>query len=160
MTSSNADPPFASVRFAPKRVNRAHGPTKKYADIDFSIFPAHAKNGSRGPQMGPGGFLFLLIQTLPTFWAERIWILRILSFELFWISNSQISRSRKSGLGWVWSLGPAWALGLAGFCQSSSNWLARINTSSSLSPGKTLLDNLAFSFVRIATPLNDFCPFR
>ena len=41
-------------------------------------------------------YFFLLIQTLPTFWAERIWILRIFIFfhfldPNFWISRSQIS---------------------------------------------------------------------
>ena len=48
--------------------------------------------------------MFLLIQTLPTFWAERIWILRILIFLYF--LGSQIS-----GLGPLGpSLGPpTWA---------------------------------------------------
>ena len=43
---------------APKRVNRAHGPTKENRqkfDI-FWIFPAHAKNWLRWAQIGPGGF--------------------------------------------------------------------------------------------------------
>ena len=67
---------------------RAHGPTKeKYADIGFSVLPAHAKNGPRWVQMGSGGFLFLLIQTLPTFWAERILILRIFIFGILGDSN-------------------------------------------------------------------------
>ena len=42
----------------PNQVNRAHWPTKENThnfDI-FCIFPAHAKNGPRWPQMGPGGF--------------------------------------------------------------------------------------------------------
>ena len=62
----------------------AHWPTKgnrQFLDI-FFIFPAYGKNGLRWPQIGPGGF-FLLIQTLPTFWAERIWILRIFIFFIF-----------------------------------------------------------------------------
>ena len=43
---------------APNRVNRAHGPTKENRQNlgNFWIFPAHAKNGPRWPQMGPGGF--------------------------------------------------------------------------------------------------------
>ena len=41
---------------------------KKYI---FWIFLVHGKKSLRWPQVGPGG-LFLLIQTLPTFWAERI----------------------------------------------------------------------------------------
>ena len=43
------------------------------------------------PQMAPnraGRIFFLLIQTLPTFWAEWIWIVRIL---IFWIVGPQIS---------------------------------------------------------------------
>ena len=48
---------------------------------------------SRWPPNGAGRICFLLIQTLPTFWAERIWILRIFfSFHFldpnFWISRS------------------------------------------------------------------------
>ena len=79
----------------------------------FSMFPAHAKNCLGWPQMGPGGFLFLLIQTLPTFWAERILILRILIFLFFCIPNSKISRSPEiwpgPGLDWAWAgLGRAW----------------------------------------------------
>ena len=59
----------------------------------FWIFQVHWKHGLRWPHMGPGGFLFLLIQTLPTFWAEQIWILRINIFFIvltpqFWISRS------------------------------------------------------------------------
>ena len=42
---------------------------------------------------GAGRIFFLLIQTLPTFWAERIWILRIFTFFIFWIPNFWISRS-------------------------------------------------------------------
>ena len=43
---------------APNRVNRAHGPTKENRQNlgNFWIFPAHAKNGPRWAQMGPGGF--------------------------------------------------------------------------------------------------------
>ena len=42
----------------PNRVNRAHWPTKENRQnfSIFPIFPAHAKNGPRWPQMGPGGF--------------------------------------------------------------------------------------------------------
>ena len=65
----------------------------------FWTFPAHTKMGPNGPKWG------LLIQTLPTCWAERIWILII--FVFFWIPNFWISRSpdfQKSGLGqeWAW----------------------------------------------------------
>ena len=53
------------------------------------------KIGPDGPKWGQEDF-FLLIQTLPTFWAERILILRIFIFLIF--VGSQIS-----------GLGPAWA---------------------------------------------------
>ena len=46
--------------------------------------------------MDPNGTLevfFLLIQTLPTFWAERIWILRFVFLLICWIPNFCISRS-------------------------------------------------------------------
>ena len=71
------------------------------------------------PEMAPNGakkILFLLIQTLPTFWAERILILRIVIFwnfldpklPGFQVPDLQISRN----LAWA-ELGPgrAWALG-------------------------------------------------
>ena len=48
------------------------------------------------PQMAPNGarrIFFLLIQTLPTFWAEWIWISGILIFLIFRIPNFWISRS-------------------------------------------------------------------
>ena len=50
--------------------------------------------------MGPGVF-FLLIQTLPTFWAERIWILRIFVFGIF--LDPKFPNFQKSGLGRAWA---------------------------------------------------------
>ena len=53
------------------------------------------------PQMAPnraGRIFFLLIQTLPTFWAERISILRLFIFLIFWIPkivNFQVPKSQK-----------------------------------------------------------------
>ena len=127
----------------------------------------NAKNGSRGPQMGPGGFFltnpdladilgrtdldfenfhfwyffasqisrfqisknlaraglgrawalgqgdfFLPIQTLPTFWATWILILRIFISGFIGIPNFQISTSPISKFPEIWlgpNLGPAWA---------------------------------------------------
>ena len=46
--------------------------------------------------MAPNGTLELFFrrtQTLPTFWAERIWILRILVWGFFWTPHFWISRS-------------------------------------------------------------------
>merc|ERR1711965_806935 len=76
--------------------------------------------------MGPSGFLFRLIQSLPTFWAERIWNLTISVFLICLDSeflDFQFPRFPKSCLGraglgpwaglgsWAgWALG--WALGL------------------------------------------------
>ena len=50
---------------------------------------------------------FLLIQTLPTFWAERIWILRIFIFENFGIPNFWISRFQISRIWPLAGLGPS-----------------------------------------------------
>ena len=60
------------------------------------------------PEMTPkgaGSFFFLLIWTLPTFWAERIWILRILTFCIFWIPSLRWAGLGLAGPG----LGQAWA---------------------------------------------------
>ena len=54
--------------------------------------------GPDGPKWGQEDF-FLLIQTLPTFWATRILILRIFIFWIFWVPNFWLGPS----------LGPAWA---------------------------------------------------
>ena len=94
----------------PNRVNRAHWPTKKnrqHFEHFLYLFPVHGENGLGWPQMGPGCFFFLLIQTLPTFWAERIWILRIFILLMFWTPDFWISRSPDlqiwpgPGLGWA-----------------------------------------------------------
>ena len=58
---------------------------------------------------GAGGIFFWLIQALPTFWAERIWILRIYMFTTLRITNFWISRfpdfqnldRARLGLGWA-----------------------------------------------------------
>ena len=60
------------------------------------------------PPNGAGRFVFLLIQTLPTFWAERILILRIFIFWIFWAPTL----GPTMGPAWAQlgpSLGPAWA---------------------------------------------------
>ena len=49
------------------------------------------KKASDGPKWGQEDF-FLLIQTLPTFWAERIWTLTLFIFLIFWTPNFWISR--------------------------------------------------------------------
>ena len=88
------------TRMAPKRVNRAHGPTKENRqnfDI-FCIFRPTQKIGPDGPKWGQEDFS-LLIQTLPTFWAEPILILRIFIFWIFWGPKF---------LAWA-HLGPTWA---------------------------------------------------
>ena len=63
-----------------------------------------------GPKWGRKDF-FLLIQTLPTFWAERILILRFFIFFIFLTPNFWISRFPDiSNLAWV---GPGLSLGWA-----------------------------------------------
>ena len=55
-----------------------------------------------GPKWGQEDF-FLLIQTLPTFWAERIWILRFFFLDFFgpkFLAWAQLGPTH---------LGPAWA---------------------------------------------------
>ena len=46
------------------------------------MFSAYGKNGLGWPQIWLGGFLFLLIRTVPTFRAEQILILRMFVFGL------------------------------------------------------------------------------
>ena len=52
---------------------------------------------------------FLLIQSLPTFWAERIWIFRTFIFFLFFrpqisgFPGPQISKFPDRGLGQAWA---------------------------------------------------------
>ena len=84
-------------------LNRAHWPTEENRQkLTVScIFSVHGKIGPRWPQMRPGFFLFLLIQTLPTFWATRVLILRIFifcafldpTFPDFQVPDFQISRN-------------------------------------------------------------------
>ena len=93
----NSTTSISHQHMTPTRVNRAHWHTKENRqDFDmFCIFPVHGENGLRWPQMMPRGF-FLLIQTLPTFWAERILILRFLYFFDFLdptFLDFQVSRS-------------------------------------------------------------------
>ena len=113
----------------PNRVNRAHWPTKENRQnfsIFFAFFRPTQKIGPDGPKWGQEDF-FLLIQTLPTFWAERILILRIFIFWIFWIPNFQISRFpdfQKSGLGRAWALGRAGPLGWA--AGGALGWAPRV----------------------------------
>ena len=66
----------------PNRVNRAHWPTKenRHFYYTFMFFSVNGKMTWDGTEWGQEDFL-LLIQTLPTFWAERIWILIICIFS-------------------------------------------------------------------------------
>merc|ERR1711965_310637 len=58
---------------------------------------------------GAGKIFFWLIQALPTFWAERIWILGNFIFPIFGIPNCWISRSPDfQNLAWA---GPGLGLG-------------------------------------------------
>ena len=88
-----------------KRLNRAHWSTKENMLnlCIFWIFSAHAKNAREGPKWG-GDVFFRHKKTLPTFWAERILILRIFDFWIF--LGSQISGWAHVGPTWAHPLGP------------------------------------------------------
>ena len=66
------------------------GPPRKISKIwaIFGFFRPTQKMGREGPKWGGDAF-FRHKKTLPTFWAERILILRIFDFWIFW--GSQIS---------------------------------------------------------------------
>ena len=81
-----------SMRSAHKSPPKAHWPTKENRQ-NFCIFFDFSGPRKKLPGVAPngaGGFFFWLIQTLSTFWATRILILRIF---IFWdFLGSQISR--------------------------------------------------------------------
>jgi len=60
-----------------------------------------------GPKWGQEDF-FLLIQTLPTFWAERILILKLLFFGFVWLP----AWARLGPRAWARAAGPGGAIGL------------------------------------------------
>ena len=106
-------------------------PTKENRHF-FGIFWIFFGPWRKLPQMAPnraGRICFLLIQTLSTFWAERILILTCFIFLIFWIPNFQISRFQISrnlawaglGLGPGFGLGQAWA-GRAGEPLGWAGW--------------------------------------
>ena len=69
----------------PNRVKRAHWPTKENLAKSLQFLDSSGprkKMPGRAPN-GAGRFFFRLIQTLPTFWATRISILRIFMFGIF-----------------------------------------------------------------------------
>ena len=74
----NGDMPLHQVAY-PLVKKQPIGPPRKITKIltFFGFFPAHTKKWAQMGPNGPKWFFFLLIQTLLTFWAERIWILRI-----------------------------------------------------------------------------------
>merc|ERR1712023_621983 len=72
----------------------AHGPTKETGKICaiFGFFRPTQKIAREGPKWGREG-IFPANKTLPTFWAERILILRILFFLFFWVQNFRLGPS-------------------------------------------------------------------
>ena len=71
---------------------RAHQGKMRICFVFFRFF----RSMKKWPRVAPNGTLetfFLLIQTLSTFWAERIWILRTFIFLIFWNPHFWISRS-------------------------------------------------------------------
>ena len=82
-----------SKNMTPNRVNRAKiGKMLSF----FGFFGPWEKWFQMAPNRA-GRIFFLLIQTLPTFWAERIWILRCFMFFTFWTPNFWISGVGASG---------------------------------------------------------------
>ena len=81
----------------------------RVSEFFFGVFFRPTQNmGPDGPKWAQEDF-FLLIQTLPTFWAERTWILRIFilwnfldpKFRNFQVPDFQVPRN----LAWA---GPGW----------------------------------------------------
>ena len=58
---------------------------------------------------GAGKVFFRLIQTVPTFWAERIWILKISMFDLFGFQIAGFAGSHISKIWPLAGLGPGQA---------------------------------------------------
>ena len=76
----------------------AHWPTKENRQTNMCcILSVHGAIGLKCPQMGPGVFFLVLIQTLPTFWATWTLILRIFSLLIFWFPDFHTGPGR--GLG-------------------------------------------------------------
>ena len=75
-------PPRVDSSKAPNRVNRAHWPTKEnsptHTQTCLHVFGPW-KTNLNWHHIKPGVF-FLLMQTMPTFWATRILILRLFIF--------------------------------------------------------------------------------
>ena len=91
------------------QVNRAHWPTKENRQClcaYFAFFRSMEKMAWDDPKWGQEDF-FLLIQTLPTFWAKRILILRIFIFLIFLDPRSLAWAQLGPDLGP--GVGPAWA---------------------------------------------------
>ena len=89
--------PFRSkdVAKGPNWVNRAHWSTKenRQTKIHFLHFSGPWKKWAEMAPNAARSIFFLLIQTLPTFWATRILILIVLIAMSCWIPNFWISRS-------------------------------------------------------------------
>ena len=70
------------IPIAPPWVDSSKGPPRKIGKI-FG-FSGPRKKWPRMAPNGAGRFFFQLKKILPTFWAERILILRIFNFWIFW----------------------------------------------------------------------------
>ena len=77
----------------------------------FSFSGPWKKLGPDGPKWGQDDF-FLLIQTLPTFWAEWILSFRIFIFRIFLAPSLGPSLGPGLGPGLGLGLGPGLGLGL------------------------------------------------
>ena len=103
------------LKLGPKRVNRAHWPTKEIRQnfYIFLIFPAHAKNGPRWAQMGPGGF-FPTNPDLADILGRTDFDFE--NFICFDFLGPKFLAWAHLGPAWAPPLGPAWAhpLGIIG----------------------------------------------
>ena len=139
---------------APNRVNRAHGPTKENNQnfCIFRFFRPTQKMGPDGPKWAQEDF-FLLIQTLPTFWAERIWILRIFIFCIFlgpkFLAWAQLGPTHL-GPARAHPLGPGWGPRVG----RGVGWVGRVGPSGRPSGGPGgRSPRVAPRFGHIAAPL-------
>ena len=141
---------YCIIVLSPNRVNRAHWPTKENRQnfVIFLMFPAHAKNGPRWAQMGPGGF-FPTNPDLPDVLGRTD--LDFENFYFFDFFGFQIPRfpgPQKSCLGQAWAgLGPGWAR----LSQAGPGWALLSRTACKVS----LPWALSATVARISRPQKD-----
>ena len=121
MVNIHASPPKVDSSKGPNRVNSAHWPTKKKINNKYILWIFFRPRGKM-PEMAPNGarrFLFLRIQTSPSFCAKQILILVliIVMFRFFCLTldfqNSRFLNFPIPGFPDSWILEPGSLLWLA-----------------------------------------------